>query len=57
MLKDLMDTPLENTLHVLLKLFEFEGYSFHFDVPIVDNFCVLGIQHTKCVSQVQGAAF
>ena len=50
-----MDTLLENTLHVSLKLYEFEGYSFYCDVLSVVNFCVLGIQHIKCRLQVQGA--
>ena len=52
-----MDTLLENILHVLLKLDEFEGYSFYCDVPRVVNFCVQGIQNTKCMLQVQGATF
>ena len=40
MVKDLTDTLLGKTLHVLLKLYECEGYSFYCDVPRVVNFDV-----------------
>jgi hypothetical protein len=40
MVKDLMDTFLENTLKVLLKLCEFEGYSSYCGVPRVVSFDV-----------------
>jgi len=40
--KDLMDTLLENTLHVQLKLYLLEWYSFYRNVPTVVKFHVSG---------------
>ena len=57
MVKDLMDTLLENTLQVQLKFHKFEWHSIYRNVPRVVNFDVLGIQNTKCMLPFNGVAY
>jgi hypothetical protein len=57
MVKDLWGKPLENILHVLLKLYEFEWNSFYCNVSRIINFNVSGNSDYKMHVTGSGSGF